>query len=366
MTEPQRLAAYVQPELSEARIQSQWSRIVERQRQPERGWGRAWFAGGALAFAAVVLLVFGLIRHGTGPERAPQELLVERNEQGLESLTFPEGLSVSLQREARCRVLERSSARVHLQLERGAAEFEVDPGRGRKVVVTAAGFDVEVVGTHFAVALVGDGDKPDVAVRVQRGTVRVRSRGNGTEQGLIRTLSAGESWATRTDVTAGVASAEVGPEKPEPPKSELAPSEAKEPDTTGLPAPQAVPSAMSAKDLFEQAEANRLKGHPREAAAALDRLRRSFPRDPRAGLASFELGRLRMDQLGDPAGALNAFSDAMRLDPSARFREDAQARVVQLYASLGQSERCLKAQAEYQSRYPNGSHAKSVAGSCKR
>jgi TolA-binding protein len=123
---------------------------------------------------------------------------------------------------------------------------------------------------------------------------------------------------------------------------------------------------MSAKDLFEQAEAYRLEGHPREAAAALDRLRRSFPRDPRAGLASFELGRLRMDQLGDPAGALNAFSDAMRLDPSARFREDAQARVVQLYASLGQSERCLKAQAEYQSRYPNGSHAKSVAGSCKR
>jgi TolA-binding protein len=352
MTEPQRLASFVQPELSEARIQAQWSRIVER--QPQRDWTRAWwYAGGALAVAAVVLLVFGVIHRGSTQVEGPGQLVVERNAAGLESLTFPEGLTVSLQREARYRVLERSSKRVHLQLDQGAAQFEVVPGRKREVVVTAAGFDVEVVGTQFEVALLGETNKPDVAVRVQRGTVRVRSRGAGIEQGVIRTLSAGESWATRTDTE--VAS------KPEPPTVEST-----EPAAAVSAVPQAAPSVMSAKELFEIAESNRLKGRSREAASALDRLRRSYPSDPRAGLAAFELGRLRMDQLGDSAGALNALSDAVRLDPSARFREDAEARIVQLYRNLGQRERCLKAQAEYQSRYPSGPHGKAVASSCAR
>lgn len=352
MTEPQRLATYVQPELSEARIQSQWSRIVER--QPQVLWPRLfWYAGGVLAAAAMVLLVFGAIRRGKVQVQSPQQLVVERNAAGQQSLTFPEGLTVLLQRQARYSVLERSSKLVHLQLEQGSAEFEVTPGASREVVVTAAGFDVVVVGTHFEVALLGDSSKPDVAVRVQRGTVRVRSKGTGTDRGDIRTLSAGESWATRTDPAAV---AEVASAK----------SESKEPAIAVSAAAQATPGPITAKELFEMAESNRLKGRPREAAAALDRLRRSFPADPRAGLASFELGRLRMDQLGDSAGALNAFSDALRLDPSARFREDAQARLVQLYASLGQSDRCLKAQAEYQSRYPNGSHSNAVANSCMR
>jgi len=358
MTEPQRLANYVQPRLPEARIQAQWSRLVERETKvlmPRF----VWYAGGVLAAAAVLLLVVGLRYRGSPQLQGPADLLVERDGAGLENLTFPEGLTVSLQREARYRVLERSGKRVHLQLEHGAAEFDVTPGRNRQVVVTAAGFDVEVVGTHFQVALLGESNKPDVAVRVQRGTVRVRSRSDGSEQGIIRTLSAGESWATRTnaEAPAELASAGVAPQKK---------PESKEPALAASTAPWPSASPVSAKELFELAEANRLKGRPREAAAALDRLRRSFPGDPRAGLASFELGRLRMDQLGDSAGAVNALSDALRLDPSARFQEDAQARLVQLYAILGQNERCQKAQAEYQSRYPNGPHKKTVQGSCTR
>jgi TolA-binding protein len=357
MTEPQRLVTYVQPVLSEARIQAQWSRIAGRRpaRVSLRGW---WYVGGAVAAAAMAVLVIGLLHRAEVRVQASEQILVERDAQGLESLTFPEGLVVSLHRQARYRVLERSNRRVHLQLEQGTAEFEVTPGRDRQVVVTAAGIDVEVVGTRFEVSLLGDNDKPDVAVRVLRGTVRVRPRDASVDQGRIRTLSAGQAWATGGE-TAEVPRAALTENTPRTPESN-------EPAAAVSAVPQAAPSALSAKELFELGEANRLKGRSREAAVALDRLRHMYPRDPRSGLASFELGRLRMDQFGDSAGALDAFSDALRLDPSARFREDAEARIVRLYAKLGSIERCLKAQAEYQSRYPNGPHARMVAGSCAR
>ncbi|HEY5958334.1 MAG TPA: FecR domain-containing protein, partial [Polyangiaceae bacterium] len=344
MTEPKQLAAYVQPRLTEARIHAQWVGIAER--QPRARAQRIFLYAGGLA-AAIVLVVLGLLaqrRSSTEPLSA--QLTVERDAQGDQRTTFPEGLSVTLKGDALYRVSERSSKRVQLVLERGAAEFDVTPARDRKVVVTAAGFDVEVVGTHFEVALLGETSKPDVVVRVQRGTVKVRPRGAGRSDEVIRTLSAGDSWATRTDFTGTPLSGPVLPAN----SAVTAP----EVDAPPSVASASSPRPVTAKELFETAQSSRIQGRPREAAAALDRLRHGFPSDPRAGLSSFELGRLRMDQLGDPAGALNAFADAIRLDPSARFREDAQARIVQIYDGLGQSERCRTAQREYQSRYPSG------------
>lgn len=363
MIDPPRLATYVQPSLSEARIQSQWSRIA--QSRPSHFAGSMVWSLASVA-AVSLLVVFGVVAYraraaARSPSPTEQQVVVERDGAGHESVTLPEGVTVTLNGEARYRLAERSHARVHLLLERGTAEFEVAPLKGRQVIVTAAGFDIEVVGTHFEVALAGQADKRDVAVRVQRGRVMVRPSGQQHASNPIRTLNAGESWSTRTD-----SSTTVNPEGRLSEVPSAAGSAAAEAQGPAAVASAPTPHAVTAKELFESAESARIKGRPREAAAAFDRLRHTYPSDPRAGLASFELGRLRMDQLSDTTGAVSALTDALRLDPSARFREDAQARIVQLYDRLGQVDRCRRAQTEYLARYPSGSHAKGILGLCAR
>lgn len=362
MTDPPRLATYVQPSLSEARIQRQWAKVNE---SPQHFWSHRSVVY-SLSFAAFnLLLVFGYLwyRGSAQQNAAAEQIVVERDGHGQERVTLPEGVSIVVRAESRYRLAQRSKQRVHVVLDSGAAAFDVTPNKQRQVVVSAAGFDVEVVGTQFEVSLVGQTSKPDVAVRVDRGTVRVRSSGQDHAREPIRTLTAGESWSTRTSASPAEHKRDVDADAVTDTPS-LAPSAT---DGSSSAATAATSQRLTtAKELFEIAQAARIKGNAREAASALDRLRHSYPSDPRAGLAAFELGRMRMDQLGDSGGAVDALNDAMRLDPSARFNEDARARLVQLYHGLGQFDRCRKAQSDYQSRYPSGPHAKGISGLCTR
>ena len=120
-----------------------------------------------------------------------------------------------------------------------------------------------------------------------------------------------------------------------------------------------------AKELFESAEIYRLGGRLRESAETLDKLRHIYRSDKRAGLAAFELGRLRMDSFGDLAGAVEAFNDAIRLSPNMSFREDAQARLVQLYDRQGNRAACGNSKADYLRRYPSGAASKVVNQLCE-
>jgi hypothetical protein len=119
-----------------------------------------------------------------------------------------------------------------------------------------------------------------------------------------------------------------------------------------------------ARRLLELADAARLGGHPRDAALALDKLRRTYRTDPRAGLAALELGRLRSDSFGDQAGALEAFRDAASLASSGSVREDADARTVQALERLGDRNGCMRARDAYLTRFPNGIHAATMRGRC--
>jgi hypothetical protein len=125
----------------------------------------------------------------------------------------------------------------------------------------------------------------------------------------------------------------------------------------------AAPTAPGPRELLETANAARLAGHPRDAAQAFDALRSRYRGDPRAGLAAFELGRLRLDSLGDPAGAVEAFADAMALSPGAGFREDAEARRVEALDRMHDG-RCRAARQTYLARYPSGLHAAAVGARC--
>jgi transmembrane sensor len=91
---------------------------------------------------------------------------------------------------------------------------------------------------------------------------------------------------------------------------------------------------------------------------------KKFPSDGRAGLAAFELGRLRMDRLGDWPGAVQAFERAVQLAPGSGFREDAMARLVTAYAATGRSSDCVRSRDAYLAAFPAGVHRDAVAKGC--
>jgi hypothetical protein len=244
---------------------------------------------------------------------------------------------------------------VQLVLAHGWVELDVTHVPGRKFIVQAGDVDVIVRGTHFRVEL-GDADPKVVSVSVQRGLVQVRQR--SAPQAELVLLGAGNSW------TMGQRQAAREPATTDP--NRATPASAPEPAAKPSAEPGAAhaPESTGPKQLLEQADAARLDGHPREAARALDELRRRYRSDARAGLAALQLGRLRLDSLHDAAGALEAFRDAAALSASASVQEDALARQAQALEMLGNAADCRRVRELYLARYPSGIHSASIARRC--
>jgi hypothetical protein len=236
---------------------------------------------------------------------------------------------------------------VRIELERGSVDIEAPHVEGRSFAVAAAGFEVRVVGTHFSVERL----PLAVQVRVTRGEVEVAG-----PDGSTRRVRAGESWAAQLGQSASVTS------PPSPPPA----APAIDPSPPMAPAPVVAPSVPveTAKSLFEDAQGARADGRPADAARALDKLRRTYRTDPRAGLSAFELGRLRLDALSDPRGAEEALRDAVALAPTSPFREDAEARIVQARARMGDRSGCAAARDTYLLRYPRGVYRNAVGVYC--
>jgi tetratricopeptide (TPR) repeat protein len=115
---------------------------------------------------------------------------------------------------------------------------------------------------------------------------------------------------------------------------------------------------------LDQANLARRNGQLREAADAYEALLRRYPSDGRAGLAAFELGRLRMDSLKDLPGAAQALERAVALAPGSAFREDALARLTLAYGGLGRRAECARARDHYLTSYPSGVHKEAVSSRC--
>jgi TolA-binding protein len=224
---------------------------------------------------------------------------------------------------------------------------------GRTFTVLASGIEVRVVGTRFSVESEPGPGKQRVQVFVERGIVEVKT--SDPERGVVR-LGPGQSFAQVTEHGAAV-------EQPAPavpaPSVAAAPNVPPERRTSVAETPDAL-----ARELLEEANAFRRSGDAQRAAGAYDELLRRFPNDGRAGLAAFELGRLRMDRLGDMSGAARALERAVVLAPGSGFREDAMARLVTAYAALGDSAGCSRARGRYLSSFPEGVHRQAVAGRC--
>jgi transmembrane sensor len=351
-----RLAEKLQPPLGEERLERQWrgiERRVERSRfsLPQGQWGLA-FVGATLAVAVALFLL--LRTPSTSPEAVAGGSF-DNSGAGPASLRLVDGSLVQVSPSGRVEFEALGSDNVELALDRGWVELDVTHVPGRRFVVRAGELDVVVRGTHFRVEITGR-DPEVVKVSVTRGKVDILEHRTGA---LAKQLGAGMSW------TMGQRELPKAPEEAAPAPVALpeAPTPSAEPSPKGA-ASTAREPVEDAKKLMELADAARLRGQTREAAAALDTLRKRFRGDARAGLAALELGRLRLDTFHDAAGALEAFRDAARLSASPSVREDALARQAQALELLGDMAGCQRVRDSYLTRYPRGIHSASITKRC--
>jgi TolA-binding protein len=283
-------------DVARARIQQKLAKRIgevatERARPaPQRRW-----LLGAIAAAAVVLVA----------------LLVRSPTEELRSISVPSGGRVAMRiGEAAVAFLGPSEAKIPLEpragatidLERGRVLIEVEHRPDRGFVVRTPEAKVRVVGTLFAVAVDNAGH---TFVDVRRGIVEVT-----TKDGSIR-VEAGRGWdaahglrAIDPDVDRALRLHGNEPDEvPTPAPAIEEPPIADEPEPS--PAPAITPrskKAITAESRYAEAE-RAMAAHDRETSVAiLTELVSSFPNDPLAGVALYELARIAYDR-GDQLGA---------------------------------------------------------------
>ena len=339
MSVPRKLGQWIDTDTSDVRATLLWNRVRARVKPSSSSRTRRtrWAAGAFVGVAAAAAIAFFVARR-TAIDHVGNAQAVVYDDTG--AMMLSDGSRVRLRESANVRV-EHVGDRIELTLVRGTAEFDVVHVPGRQFLVHAERADIVDVGTRFVVVREPNATR----VEVQEGSVEVRD-----PRGVLppRTIAAGESWSNgiATDVPSATISAALPIET-----------------TTASAAPPR--QALSPKALLEAADAARVAGRSREAAALLDELRRRHRGDARAGLAAFQLGRLRLDTLNDPAGAVEAFDDTIALAPNAPFREDAEARRVEAL-ERARDPRCREAKDAYLARYPKGVHVVEVTARCER
>jgi transmembrane sensor len=115
-----------------------------------------------------------------------------------------------------------------------------------------------------------------------------------------------------------------------------------------------------AADLMLAADVARLSAHPAEAVGPLRLVCERHPGDRRAPVASFTLGRVLLDDLGQPAEAATWFRKAAVSWPSGPLAEDAMSREADAWDKAGRLDEARAAAEKYLRRYPSGRHAVEV------
>ncbi len=384
--DPKELQKWMTPDTSDLRV----NRLVSRVRDSSERRAPAWrWVAGAVGVAAVALLAVMLWPR---PLAVGTELVASADET---VGRFSDGSRVEVSSGSSVRLVTDTSKEVRVELARGRATFEVTKKPGRSFVVKADGVEVRVVGTRFTVSRGADG----VTVEVARGivdvvradaTVRLTAGGRWTEaEAHAAAEPAPEPVQDPELPSAQPAPAEepAAPEAPEPPVKTSRPSRSKSVGGGGhksvaakapAPAPAeaaATPAAGGGSDvvdragpspaqLFQEALQARREGRSAHAALTFERFLRDFPYDSRVALAAFELGRLRMDQLSDVKGAVEALERAVKLAPDGTFAEDAMSRLVRGYDELGLQRQCLQYREQYLARFKGGAYVKSVTARC--
>lgn len=374
MTRTSRLADHVRPRTNEARIERQWAALEQAGLPGPVRAGRSRLRA-ALGFAGVGALAAGaaLIWVGTRSPAWPVGAVVESATSEV-AVQLEDGSRVELSPRAQLRLVKNEKREVRLELRGGKARFAVAHDRSRPFAVEAGSVQVRVVGTRFELGRRREPLGERMTVTVSDGVVEVRRAGESE----VRTLRAGERWSALVLDAAEqpVPVMQAQPSAPAPARTPAAEPEITgsetdpdseleaEAEASGRPRGPAARDRAAAR-IFERANLARRAGRMRDAADAYAELLARHPGDARAGLSAFELGRIRMDALGDPRGAIDALERAAAAGAAASFHEDALARMVVAYDAEGRREACRKARERYLDRYPSGVHAHALRARCQ-
>lgn len=377
-------AEFIDVDMSQERVSRLWNRIsteLDMQTpQPASGWLAQWRSmsrpkavwATALTLGAIAvggaLFTFG--NFANTPDDNASALAALENatlKTGSDRMAvdLQDGSRVELDANSQLTVQKQEASELRLKLDNGKVECDVAHNPKRQFYVHAAGVVVRVTGTRFNVNVATEytpsgAAEHQVEVGVSRGSVEIQ-RVDGTMP--VRKLTAGQTWSLRL-------SDEINGAERRPSETENTSPEAVVKPPVRIVSPKAELTDNTepddAKALLEKGRLARRQGDPRAAASVYQTLLNQFPDDSRAGLAAFELGRLRMDRLGDLNGAVHALNQAVRLAPGSAFREDAMARLVEAYQRLGQTAACSSAQQQYLKSFPTGVHAATVRSRCSR
>ena len=265
------------------------------------------------------------------------------------------------------RLVAKSVSRqlVDLELVAGSAHFDVAPDPEREFRVGAGGVEIVVVGTKFTVERQGE----RTIVAVESGKVRVT-----WERGQ-QLLEPGERGSFPPFETAQASPARA-PETPLPEAPTVQPRVAPAPpgaDWRALANHEKFAAAYrvlhdkakpltptSIDDLLLAADVARRSGHAVDSAPYLERALALHASDARSAVVAFTLGRVRLADLDDPAGAAAAFARARAAAPQGPLAEDALAREVEARFRSGDKLRAHALAEEYVKTWPSGSRMGAV------
>jgi len=108
------------------------------------------------------------------------------------------------------------------------------------------------------------------------------------------------------------------------------------------------------EDLMLAADVARQAGRPERAVPFLERVVREHPSEVSAQLADFSLGKVYLDNLGEPALAARTFAAVRAMAPGGGLAQDALAREVEAWARAGEPARARAGALEYARLYPRG------------
>jgi TolA-binding protein len=331
---------------------------------------------------AVALLLMWLGR--AGPEMAALEARVGDRPFAAGSWLAAEGEAMTLEFSERSRVVfapqaaarlvRADSEQVALTLERGQLEISVMADASRTWQVLAGPFAVEGTGTIFTVEWQPQARTLTVAVR--EGEVRVRGGTlppAGDIIGANRRLVV-EDVVVRTAVSVPTEIVAVEPQREvkeqtrrprtEPVWQRLA---AAGEHASALAAVErlglaAVLEHADAEDLDRLAHSARLAGAGARAREVLQALRRRFPRDTRAQMAAFLLGRVTLEQEHDPGAAAQWFAVYVQEQPSGPLVEEARGRILEIRRSQDDPAAVQAAARAYLEHHPDGRRAMLARG----
>ena len=313
-------------------------------------------AFGALAAAAVVAIV--LVGRGSPEGALPSPSRVVTPLGGTTQFTVP-GALIEARSDTSVEVQHGPGGAVTLVVKRGSIECNVEHRVNRPPFRVRSGeVEVEVVGTIFTVS-----SSPNPRVDVARGTVRVTAPGG---QWLVE---AGETWPTIARTAAVEPEPAIEPAiEPEPafdveaavvtPKKKATVQPVKD-DAKSEPIPETKDDAPTKADRDLAREtyriANRLEQTDPQKAA---QLYRSIATNGKGmeSVALVSLAEVEL-RLGHPAQALAALDELKKRFPNAANTEDAAWFRYEALRTMGKRDAARGAADDYLRQFPNGAYA---------